>query len=504
MAKKGNIPWNKGLTKETDVRVESYSKTLKGKPRNRVFTEEQRKANGDRTRERYANMTPEEKEEVSRIQQRANQKRWEGKEEEKKLYFKNFNELARNISPEKREAKNKKISEANKKPDSLRNNPETWRLSCSGCDSEISFEKYHRFQNAKSGVKKGHDLFCSECKEKNKLAKRNPLLDVEWKIECHDEECNVIIEYENYPAYKRALERIEAGAPKYCDQCRETKHPKKDGAKKKYSDNPDDWFIKCRFDDCEKVLTYNSYGSYAHNCKRILKGDPPMCYGCASKMKKAAPIWKSNREEKKLKRERQERIINQYKSFKTSEKRILRKEFQIRTLEFWSKLSDEEIFNIVEFINLNHDDLINKYDNQNSLDRSDRARLRLINSNNTSKIKPFVNLKVIDYIKNELNAEYDTTFIHGGSDSGEFRIYDFELKKLYFADAYCPKLNLWIEFDEKAHFKENELREGCQFRHQRIKKILNCNMVRIKLLKKKNNLQYFEYHNDFKNINGLN
>lgn len=241
MAKKGFIPWNKGLTKETDERVkviqdkinETYfpdGKNLKSpktihsknpedwiliyscgcevkcktlstyvnnkkllesggtrncmscvqigkevsdefreKMRSQTRTEEQRKANGDRTRERYANMTPEEKEEVSRIQSAAFAKGRANMSEDRKAEIqRNKEEALRNMSPERKAEKNRKISEANKKPDSLSNNPETWRLPCSDCETEIIFEKYHRFQNAKSGVKKGHKKLCEECKVEKK------------------------------------------------------------------------------------------------------------------------------------------------------------------------------------------------------------------------------------------------------------------------------------------------------------------------------------------------
>lgn len=393
------------------------SEEKREKLRNRVWTEEQRKANGERTSARYANMTPEEKEEVSRIQKEAFAKGRANMSEERKLEIKlSMDEALRNLSPERKAEKNKNISEGKKKKfiesgTSFLHLPDTWKLTCAGCETEIKFDNYNNFQNAKSQVKKGKEKFCEECKEKNK--KGSEIHKDNWKIECHDEECNVIIEYQNFSAYSRALERIERGEPKYCDECKKGKHPKKNGPKRTCSENPEDWKVKCKFDDCDKILVANSYGAWTGIVKRIRDGNPPMCYSCASK-------------------------------------------------------------------------------------RADRTK----QFNNNSG-KPNYNKRTIDYITSTLNKEFNTEFWHGESERGEYFLYDSEVKTYYFADAYCPKLNLWIEIDEKYHFVKGSLREDCQKRHQRIKQLIECDIIRLKFIQKNGNIEFIEYHNDLKQITGF-
>lgn len=94
--------------------------------------------------------------------------------------------------------------------------------------------------------------------------------------------------------------------------------------------------------------------------------------------------------------------------------------------------------------------------------------------------KPSYNIHTIPYIENVLNQKYNTKFIHAESPTGEFRIYDKENKQTYYADAYCPKLNLWIEFDEPNKFSNGILKENHVIRELRIKNCLpNITIVRI-------------------------
>jgi hypothetical protein len=84
------------------------------------------------------------------------------------------------------------------------------------------------------------------------------------------------------------------------------------------------------------------------------------------------------------------------------------------------------------------------------------------------------------HITDILNVRYDTEFRHAETVDGEFKIYDFEFNTHYFADAYSEELNIWVEFDERHHFKNGELREECQLREERIRKLVdNVIIIRI-------------------------
>lgn len=68
---------------------------------------------------------------------------------------------------------------------------------------------------------------------------------------------------------------------------------------------------------------------------------------------------------------------------------------------------------------------------------------------------------------------------------GEFKIYDKEHKRTYFADAYSKELNIWVEFDEGHHFERGLLKEDCRVRENRIKKLLNCCFLRASFINNK-------------------
>lgn len=460
------------------------SDEFREKMRNQIRTEEQRKANGERTRQRYANMTPEERQQVSETQKRANRKYWDSlHEEERKEVGKKMSERMNNISDERKRLKAQRISEANKKPESPIHNPETWKLQCSGCENEIKFEKYHRFQNAKSAVRKGKRKYCENCK-KDRIKCLNTGNPEDWKVNCKT--CDTPIYYSSFEVYrtqhKKELE---------CNDCNMQTRKTIIRKDRIYSRNPEDWVVKCKNETCDKKIVYTTLGSYQSAMKRIKDGNPPMCYSCASKQKKNTEIWEIERKRKEHIKEEKRTTILQYKQFKTSDRRILRREFNIRTMEQWKLLTAERRNELILFVSNNHDILIERYDLEIINARKERAAKRILNSNNRSPVKPFVNVNVIEFIENILNKQYNTIFIHGGSDTGEYRIYDYENKRLYFADAYCPVLNLWIEFDEKSHFKDNKLKEKCQIRQAEIERILKCNIIRFKILKDGSYLEYF-------------
>lgn len=454
------------------------SEEFREKCRNRIITDEQRKANGDRTRERYANMTEEERAEVSEIQRKASKKGWDKltPEERKERHEKSM-ESIRNLPDEKKAEKNKKIGEANKKPDGPIHHPEMWKVNCTECNDEIIFDNYNNFQNTKSSIKKGKRKLCQTCR--SKATKRSDFNKEQWVIKCHDQDCSNIIQYENLPAYGQALKRIEEGTPKYCDECRETKHPKKNGINKKYSNDPDDWKIKCKCDDCDKILTYNSYGAYAHNCKRILKGDPPMCYSCAGKH------W-----------ERTEEYLDKLrgKTHTEESKELMRKRFkEMSNEEYITYCQRQSEYGKQAWDNLSEDqraERIKKLNALNDISPGERQRINKILSDKAyeriekygSKIywQPAYNIRTIEYIETILNTQFNTIFKHA-ENGGEFDLFDPIKKVHYFADAYCPILNIWIEFDEDYKFKRNKLLPEHFERHNRILEILECPIIRFRV-----------------------
>lgn len=108
--------------------------------------------------------------------------------------------------------------------------------------------------------------------------------------------------------------------------------------------------------------------------------------------------------------------------------------------------------------------------------KNDERMVRMITNN---KFKPSYNPKAIPYIVDILNVKYDTEFRHGESVGGEFKIYDKQEGRFYYADAYCAEQNIWVEFDEKCHYLGGQLKQECIFREERVRELLDCMFLRI-------------------------
>jgi len=78
-----------------------------------------------------------------------------------------------------------------------------------------------------------------------------------------------------------------------------------------------------------------------------------------------------------------------------------------------------------------------------------------------------------------LNNQHKTIFINAESVGGEFRIYDKQERRFYYADAYSKELNIWVEFDESYHTANNKIIQEDKFRQERIEDILKCTFIRI-------------------------
>lgn len=344
-----------------------HTDEAKEKMSNRTYSEESRKKNGERTRERYANMTEEERKEVSEIQSRANRKYWDSLTEEERIEVGKRNaDRMNNISEEQKALKAQRISEAKIDPNGMNHNPETWKVNCTSCDAEIKFKKYHQFQNAKSGIKKGNKKLCPDCKVKNlKVIKTDNPED--WVKKCCD--CDNVLKYSTFESYRTRFDKETR-----CKDCNaahlKTIIPKL----REYSRNPKDWEIVCN--ECSEFVIYKRLKSYQAAMKKLKDGKSIICRTCY---------------------------------YKTT---------------------------------------------SNGHDR------------------PNYNKDTIPYIVDILNVRYDTEFIHAESKYGEYFIFDDDLGKRYYADAYSEELNMWIEFDEPEHFRKGILKEECQQREQRIRDLI--------------------------------
>jgi hypothetical protein len=114
---------------------------------------------------------------------------------------------------------------------------------------------------------------------------------------------------------------------------------------------------------------------------------------------------------------------------------------------------------------------------------SRKRRNEMIRLGQVDVFSPSYNPRTIPYIVDVLNVRYDTTFRHAESEGGEFKIYDREEHRFYYADAYCPDKNIWIEFDEPAKYYADNLRPEHEYREQRIKQIINCVVHRVRFSK---------------------
>lgn len=147
--------------------------------------------------------------------------------------------------------------------------------------------------------------------------------------------------------------------------------------------------------------------------------------------------------------------------------------------EIWSSLTPEERAIWCENIKNGINNMPAEVKERKFTNHSRNMKETMSRMNGNQSLRPLYNKETIPYIADILNVRYNTEFIHAESESGEYRIHDPELNKIYFADAYCPNLNLWVEFDEPNKFTLGELKQPHIDRQNRIEQILNCDVIRI-------------------------
>lgn len=370
------------------------------------------------------------------------------------------------------------------------NNPETWRLQCSTCEEYILYEKLHRYHNAKSSMKRGNLRCCDKCKEANRKVSLNT---EDWHIPCST--CNEPIKYDNLASFRTVYGGYLKGHNRECEQCVTTTRKNIVRKDRIYSRDPKDWVVDCGNSECNRKITYNNLKSYQGSMKRRKDGNPPLCFSCVSKKcDRTTEEWKNKCRGRKWS-ESTRKKFNDALANRTIEQRIeINKKRSIARQEYWNNLP-EEIYNVrVEGLIAQFRDIPEKRKQEIFEESSCRMIDMMLNSNT-----PFTsgyNKNTIKYIEEILNTRFNTIFRHGADVNGEFRVYDHKLKTLYFADAYCPKLNLWIEFDEPNKFARGKLKESHISRHKRIQEILNCPIIRIKYKNSKIYEEFFEYYND--------
>jgi len=95
---------------------------------------------------------------------------------------------------------------------------------------------------------------------------------------------------------------------------------------------------------------------------------------------------------------------------------------------------------------------------------------------------PFYNIEACQFF-NILNKKYNLKGLHA-ENKGEFQVQTLG----YFLDYYEPCYNIVIEWNEKAHYKNNKLTELHKQRQHEIKSYLKCHFINIrqKTFKKEN------------------
>lgn len=126
--------------------------------------------------------------------------------------------------------------------------------------------------------------------------------------------------------------------------------------------------------------------------------------------------------------------------------------------------------------------------------RSDKRKEEMLRLGTNDTFTPSYNKQTIDYIDTTLNIKFNIEFKHA-ENGGEFKVYDKTQQRFYYADAYSPELNLWVEFDEENKFSKDNLKPEHLKRHQLIKELVGCDIIRYKVVKNKeiNDYEFVEY-----------
>lgn len=222
----------------------------------------------------------------------------------------------------------------------------------------------------------------------------------------------------------------------------------------KYSLNPEDWVNVCV--GCNKKQVYSNRGSYVNAMRMIAKKGEYKCCICSANYQCS---------EKTLKKKARKRFLDSLSQ--------VERKYEI-SLFLSQRMREEYPNRDPEKIKEKHRKIKETRENMSKERKREwyskvTKKLKENIINNKFQFRPKYNISTIPYIVDILNVRYNTEFIHAESEFGEFKIYDREFDKIYYADAYCPVLNIWIEFDEKGKFFNGGLRQVHIDRETRIR-----------------------------------
>jgi hypothetical protein len=308
----------------------------------------------------------------------------------------------------------------------------------------------------------------------------------EFKVEC--QVCkNNFAYYKTKETYKTAIKKTETGKIIRCFDCKRQYMSEVSKQKRFHPSNPEDWVLSYT---CGHNVKLNNYNSYVKNVKKLNSGQTIKCASCCQLGKKMSDEFKQKCRERQLnisdetKSKIGESTKKRYENMTPEELEIQKAKQSAGKRIWWDNLSEEE----KQRRNKIKDDALAKMSPE-TIERknkkiSESSKRRMEEAGGLYNFKPMYNFKTIPYIEDILNVKYDTQFRHAESEGGEFKIYDSQERKFYYADAYCEEQNIWVEFDEKWHFKNGKLSEECQLREERIRAILDCMFLRINFNKK--------------------
>lgn len=236
-------------------------------------------------------------------------------------------------------------------------------------------------------------------------------------------------------------------------------------SKRVYSLDPKDWKIDCTECGEEKVYTHRE--GYKNAMRALKKKGYIKCSKCRN-------LGGKRTEEVKLKMS-----IAAKERDRTCESWLERnKKISLGHLKRYEVMTEEEREELNNKIRAGQESKSWEeiYEWRSKMSKARKAEM--VRNGVSDIFKPSYNKDTISIIENELSREYDTAFIHAESEDGEFRLYDREEKRFYYADAYSKEKNIWIEFDEKHHLSQ-KWKDRDKFRQKRVVELLDCQFIRI-------------------------
>jgi hypothetical protein len=235
---------------------------------------------------------------------------------------------------------------------------------------------------------------------------------------------------------------------------------------KKYSTNPYDWNIVC---ECNIQKHIPTYKHWVRHC-RTFKTKKWKCHSCRQKGKIHSIDTKN-----KMKLAAKTKTLlfcTEYKRRQSISK--------TQKIRYMSMTNEERLLLSKKIINGQTNLSIDKIKDWRKK-QSNARKLQMQQNGCIDKFRPSYNKHSIRILE-EFAKLNSLTIIHAeNNEFGEFHIYDKINKRTYYADAYDPIKNIWIEFDELHHYDRNGiLKQQDIQRQQNIEKILNCKIIRIK------------------------